>query len=98
MHLDNKRLQSIQRYKALIQNKIDHETDPVELETWSIILQEYRKEEQTILERLDVKRWYPNSVKDAYTGNNATMTTNIAYICPRSLYKNTTKNTEELLW
>lgn len=56
MHLDNKRLQSIQRFKALIQNKIDHETDPVELETWSIILQEYTKEEQLILERLDVKR------------------------------------------
>ena len=56
MHLDNRRLQSIQRYKALIQNKIDHETDPVELETWSIILREYQKEEKQILERLDVKR------------------------------------------
>lgn len=56
MHLDNKRLQSIQQYKALIQNKIDHETNPQELETWSIILQEYRKEEKQILERLDVKR------------------------------------------
>lgn len=56
MHLDNQRLQSIQRYKVLIQNKIDHETNPQELETWSIILREYQKEEQTILDRLDVKR------------------------------------------
>ncbi len=55
MHLDNKRLQSIQRFKALVQKKIDHETDPSELHQWEQIMQHYREEEQRILERSDTK-------------------------------------------
>lgn len=55
MHLDNQRLQSIQRFKALIHKKMDKEEDPTELEQWKIILDNYSAEEQRILERLDVK-------------------------------------------
>lgn len=55
MHLDNPRLQSIQRFKALIHKKMDKEDDPIELEQWQIMLDNYSAEEQRILERLDVK-------------------------------------------
>lgn len=55
MHLDNQRLQSIQRFKALIHKKMDKEEDPIELEQWKTILNNYNEEEQRILERLDVK-------------------------------------------
>ena len=55
MHLDNQRLQSIQRFKALIHKKMDKEEDPTELEQWKILLDNYSAEEQRILERLDVK-------------------------------------------
>ena len=55
MHLDNRRLQSIQRSKALIHKKLDKEEDPTELEQWKTILNNYNEEEQRILKRLDVK-------------------------------------------
>lgn len=55
MHLDNKRLQSIQRFKHIVQRKIDTETDPNELHQWETILQHYREEEQKILKRSDIQ-------------------------------------------
>lgn len=55
MHLDNKRLESIQRFKTILKNKINTETDFKELELYKQKLKEFSNEEKRILERLNVK-------------------------------------------
>ena len=85
MHLDNQRLQSIQRFKALIHKKMDKEEDPTELEQWQIMLDNYSAEEQRILERLDVK--WEKYAKNVPTIKNVIMKTGIVYFFLNHLLK-----------